>query len=201
MSTDLEQPSKTSKRPDHWGAYLEMLISSALGLWAALQLSIDAVILAANSNAELSCNINAKISCGAVALSDQAKLLGFPNSFLGLITEPVVITIAIAGLSRVKFPRWFMLTAQFFYTLGLIFAYWLFYESYFTIHRLCPWCLLVTATTTLVFASMTRINILEGNFGQSVKQRMQRPLAMWMDVWIVLIVLAIMAAMIIVRYL
>ena len=27
---------------------------------------------------------------------------------------------------------------------------------------LCPWCLLITVTTTLVFAGLTRINVREG---------------------------------------
>ena len=38
----------------HRGAYVEMLISSVLGLIAALVLSIDAIILAADPNAGLS---------------------------------------------------------------------------------------------------------------------------------------------------
>jgi hypothetical protein len=90
-------------------------------------------------------------------------MFGFPNSFLGLIAEPVVITVAIAGLSRIKFPRAFMFAAQIGYTLGFLFALVLFYISYNIIGALCPWCLLVTATTTFVWFAITRYNIREGN--------------------------------------
>ena len=36
------------------------------------------------------------------------------------------------------------------------------------IGALCPWCLLITITTTLVFMSMSRVNILDGNFGAGI---------------------------------
>ena len=62
----------------------------------------------------------------------------------------------------VVFPRWFMLGAQAIYTLGFLFAWWLFFEAYFVIGALCPWCLLITVTTTLVWAGLTRLNVREG---------------------------------------
>lgn len=185
----------------HVGAYTEMLISSLIGLYASLVLSIEAITLAENPAAVLSCDFSAKISCGIVAESWQASLFGWPNSFLGLIAEPVVITVAVAGLGGVRFPRWFMVAAQTIYTLGFIFAWWLFYESYFNIGALCPWCLLVTVTTTLVFTSMTRINILDGNFGEGVKRKMEPLLAMWLDIWGSILIIALLAGAVAFRYL
>lgn len=178
-----------------------MLVSSALGLWASFVLSADAVVLAANPAATLSCDVSAKISCTTVGLAWQSSLLGFPNAFLGLITEPVVITVAIAALSGVQFPRWFMLTAQTFYTIGFVFAYWLFFQAYFVIGALCPWCLLITVTTTLVFFSMTRVNIMEGNFGTSVQRRLAYPMRLGLDVALSVILVALLAGAIIYRYL
>ena len=140
-----------------------MLLSSGLSLIASFVLSVDAVLLAANPGAELSCNINAVLSCATVGSSWQSHLFGFPNAFLGLIAEPVVITVAVASLGGVRFPRWFMFAAQIVYTLGLVFAYWLLYESMFVIGALCPWCLLVTVSTTLVFSTLTHVNLRDGN--------------------------------------
>lgn len=190
-------------RHRHLGASLEMLVSSLLGLVASLVLSIDAIVLAANPLAELSCDLTAKVSCTTVGLSWQANLLGFPNAFLGLITEPVVITIAVAMLGGVRFPRWFMLTAQAVYAIGFAFAIWLFGQAYFVIGALCPWCLLITVTTTLVFASMTRINLTENNVGFSDRAHasVMRWLRLGADGWVVAILLAVMAAMIVARYL
>lgn len=150
------------RQSDRW-IYTTMLLSALLSLTASFVLSVDAIILAADPRAALACNINAVISCGTVGASWQASLFGFPNAFLGLIAEPVVITIAVASIGGVRFPRWFMLSAQVVYTLGLVFAYWLFFQAYFVIGALCPWCLLITVSTTLVFTSLTHVNIRDGN--------------------------------------
>ncbi|MGV1004655.1 MAG: vitamin K epoxide reductase family protein [Candidatus Nanopelagicales bacterium] len=181
-------------------AFIEMLISSLIGLTASLVLSIDAVRLAADPYTELSCNISSTINCAKVGLTWQANLLGFPNAFLGLIAEPVVITVAVAALGGVRFPRWFMLCAQCVYSIGLVFAYWLFYQAYFHIHALCPWCLLITITTTLVFFSMTRVNILEGNLGPKLQARLAKPLRIGVDSFIAAILLGILASMVVARY-
>ena len=141
--------------------YWAMLVSSTLSLIASLVLSYDAVKLAGSPTSKLSCDFNAIVSCGKVAKSWQSTLLGFPNSFIGLMLEPVVMTIAIAGLSLVAFPRKFMRVAHIGYGLGLLFALWLLSQSLFVIHALCPWCLLVTISTVTVFSTITRVVILE----------------------------------------
>lgn len=149
-------------RDDRW-IFISMLVGAALSLLASFVLSVEAVTLAANPDAVLSCSINVLINCATVSLHPSAYLFGFPNSFLGLIAEPVVITVAIAGLAGVKFPKLFMFFAQIGYSLGLIFAMYLLYTSYFVIGALCPWCLLVSLTTTMVWFAMTRYNIRENN--------------------------------------
>lgn len=146
-----------------------MLIGAIGSLVASFVLSVEAIELAKNPNAILSCSVNVVLNCATVGLHSSAHLFGFPNSFLGLIAEPVVITVAIAGLAGTKFPRLFMFVAQLCYTLGLLFAYWLFYTSFMVIGALCPWCLLVTATTTFVWFSITRYNIREKNLYLSPK--------------------------------
>lgn len=162
---------RTARHSNAW-IYGTMLFSACLSLTASFVLAVDAVRLAADPATDLSCNINAVISCGTVGGSWQARLFGFPNAFLGLIAEPVVITIAVACLAGVRFPRWFMFAAQVVYTLGLLFAYWLFSQSLLVIGALCPWCLLVTVSTTLVFVSLTHVNIRDGNL--YLPHRMQR---------------------------
>ena len=179
--------------------YSTMLVSSCLSLIASFVLSKEAVTLAANPNASLSCDINAVISCGTVGSAWQSHVFGFPNAFLGLIAEPVVITLAVASLAGVRFPRGFMFAAQVVYTLGLIFAYWLFYQSMFHIGALCPWCLLVTVSTTLVFSTITQINVRDGNLflprriGSSLSAAMRANLDLMVVVsWILVLVLAIL---------
>jgi len=143
--------------------WVTMLLASIASLVASFVLAIDALALAKDPNADLGCNINAVISCGTVGTSWQASLLGFPNAFLGLVFEPAVITLAVASLGGVRFPRWFMFSAQVIYTIALLFAYWLFEQAMFEIGALCPWCLLVTLATTLVFFELAYVNIRDDN--------------------------------------
>ncbi|MGV8847599.1 vitamin K epoxide reductase family protein [Tessaracoccus sp.] len=158
----IERPHEPSSRSRRW-LFTEMLVFAALSLLASFVLSWDAILIARNPDIILSCSINPILDCVKVASTWQASVFGFPNAFLGLISEPVVLTIAVASLAGTKFPRWFMFTANAVYLLGVIFAYWLLYQSTFVIGALCPWCLLVTVSTTFVFVSMTHWNILEGN--------------------------------------
>jgi uncharacterized membrane protein len=178
--------------------FATMLFSACLSLIASFVLSVDAIRLAANPNLSLSCDINAVISCGTVGTSWQAQLLGFPNAFLGLIAEPVVITVAVASLGGVRFPRWFMFAAQIVYTIGVVFAYWLFYQAMFNIGALCPWCLLVTVSTTLVFATLTHVNIRDGNLflparaSAALRSAVEADLdAIAVTIWLLIVALAI----------
>lgn len=147
---------------NHW-IFGTMLVAGALGLLSAFGLSVERVIQLTNPDAVLICDVNAIFNCGTVMQTWQAKLFGFPNSFIGLMGFSVVITVAVAGLSGVKFPKRFMQAAQICYGLGLIFAYWLFFQSVFVIQVLCPLCLVVTVSTTILFETLLRYNLRENN--------------------------------------
>lgn len=149
-------------RDNRW-IFASMLVGAILSLVASFVLSMESIQLAKNPDAALSCNVNIVLNCATVAKHPTAEMFGFPNSFLGMIAEPVVITVAIAGLAGIHFPRKFMFAAQIGYTLGFIFAWYLFYISFVVIGALCPWCLLVTLTTTMVWFAITRYNIRENN--------------------------------------
>lgn len=184
------------------GVWVVMLLSSIASLVASFVLAVEAITLAENPSAELGCDINAVLSCGTVATSWQASVFGFPNAFLGLVAEPVVITIAVAALSGVKFKRWFMLAAQLVYTLGLALAYWLFYQAMFNIGALCPWCLLITVATTLVFFEMTRINIRDNNLylPQRTQQTLSSAIQWNLDVMVVIAWLLALVLLVVAKY-
>ena len=183
-------------------AYLTMLISASLSLFAAMVLSIDAFKLAKDENVDLSCSINAVVSCAKVALSWQSTVFGFPNTFIGLMFESAVITIAIAGLMQVRFPNSLIRIAFFIYSAALIFALWLFSQSFFVIKAFCPWCMLVTVSTISVFMSMLRINIYQNafNWSEVIHQRILRLILLGRDYAAMTIVYAVIASAIIWKY-
>ena len=150
------------QKSDHW---LFGIIAgfACVGLVCAFVLSIEKIHLLQEPSATLSCSFNAWINCASVMKTWQASLFGFPNSFIGLIAYPVVVTAAVMVLFGAQLPRTFWILFQAGVSLGLLFAYWLFFQSIYIIQVLCPWCLLVTLSTTIIFAALTRYNILHGN--------------------------------------
>lgn len=165
-------------RDNRW-IFTSMLIGATLSLIASFVLSVESLQLAKNPDAALSCSVNVVLNCATVAKHPTAEMLGFPNSFFGMIAEPIVITVAIAGLAGIRFPRGFMVAAQIGYSIGLIYALVLFGISFFVIQALCPWCLLVTLTTLLVWFALTRYNIRENNL--FLPDKLQKKLERFID--------------------
>lgn len=146
-----------------------VLATSLLGLLAAFVLSIEAFQLLINPNAQFGCSINAVVNCATVAKTSYSSLLGFPNSFMGMVVMPIFVTVAVLGLYRVKIPRQFMFDIQIMALGALVFAFYLFDVSVVLIQVLCPWCLLVDVTTIIMFFAITRYNINENNLYLSKK--------------------------------
>lgn len=147
-----------------------MLGSSLLALAAAFVLSLEKIHLLQDPDALLSCSINLVLNCSVVMQSWQSTVFfGIPNMYIGLMAFPVIVTVAVAGLWGVKFPRTFLIATNIGVLLGTIFAYWLFFSSVYDIQVLCLWCLLVTLSCTLMLAGITHLNLHQNNFRFSNK--------------------------------
>ncbi len=186
--------SKDNKRALHW-TFGTMLVFGLAGLVSSFVLTVEKFHLLKNPEATLSCTFNLVLNCATVMQTWQAQVFGFPNSLIGIVGYSIVCTVAVAGLAGVRFPRWFLRTANIFYLLGALFAYWLFFQSVYVIQVLCPWCLVVTFSTTMVFAAITHYNLRENTFGFSSKlnKKVQNFIGNDYDklvtaVWIVLLV-------------
>ena len=153
-----------------------MLIGGVAALAAAFVLTLEKFHLYEDPNAVLSCSINVVLNCSTVMQTWQSHVFGFPNMLLGLMAFPVMITVAVLGLARVQLPRWFLIAANVGFLLAVIFAYWLFFQSIYAIQVLCPWCLIVTTSMTLVFSSMLHYNLKENTFHikKKLNDRIQR---------------------------
>lgn len=154
--------SQKNARDNMW-IFSVLTVGAGLGTLGSFVLSIEAIELAKNADAVLSCSINAVLNCAAVGNHPSAQLLGFPNSFIGLATMPVMLAIAVAGLMGAKFPKLFTKLAQLGAVFGLLFAIWMFYMSYSVIGILCPWCLTVDVGMIMIYFAITRYNVRENN--------------------------------------
>jgi uncharacterized membrane protein len=132
-----------------------LVICSAIGILASAVITQEKFDLATNPHYQPVCDLNPIISCGSVMKSDEAHAFGFMNTYIGLIGFPVVLAIGMGMLAGAKFKRW--------YWLGLVFAYWLLFESMYRIHALCPWCLTVDVVLTITWWYVTLFNFYTGN--------------------------------------
>ncbi|MRG58478.1 hypothetical protein GE115_01105 [Agromyces sp. CFH 90414] len=175
-----DSPSPAGKRA--LGVFL--LIAGALGLLAAWELSIEKVLTLADPSHVPNCNVGVLVGCSTNLASWQGSVFGFPNPFVGMMAWPVVITIAVALIGGVRFPRWFWLGFNVGVAGALAFVGWLIFQSIYVLDVLCPWCMLTWAVTIPTFWAVTLDNLREGRIPAS--PRIRRLAAAWYG-WIPLI--------------
>jgi uncharacterized membrane protein len=179
-----------------------MLAAGLVALTAAFVLTLEKFHLYENPDAVLSCSINVVLNCSTVMQTWQSHVFGFPNMIIGLMAFSVVVTVAVVGLAGAKLPRWFLIAANLGFLLGMIFSYWLFFQSVYVIQVLCPWCLLVTTATTVIFSTMLHYNLKHNTFqlAKKANERVQRFLEAGYHQMIVLAWLALMVALVFIKF-
>ena len=147
----------------HKKSFWVLLVFATVALIAAFVLSLEKIHLLQEPDAVLSCSFNVVLNCSTVMQSWQSTaFFGIPNMYIGLIAFPVLITVAVAALwGGARYSRNFLRTMTVGVFLGTVFAYWLFFSSLYDIRVLCPWCLVVTVSCTLMFAATLHIGLKE----------------------------------------
>ncbi len=140
-----------------------MVIAGIVGIYCAFVLSQDKLRLIENPSLHLDCSLNPVVACGNVIKSAQGHAFGFPNPFLGLAGYAAVLTIGVAILAGAKFKRWFWLAVEAGLLLATAFLAWLLFQSLYSIHALCPYCLAVDAVTIPLLWYVTLYNFDQKN--------------------------------------
>ncbi len=169
---------ETAKRDSIKIAFVVLLLGAILALAASFVLSVEEINLLKNPDAVLSCSFNIIFNCATVMQTWQASVFfGIPNMFIGLMAFPVFITVAVAALwGGAQFKRWFLLAMNAGALVCAVFAYWLFFSSVYAIQVLCPWCLVVTFSSTLILAASTYITLRKNlkGFGGKANDKIQK---------------------------
>lgn len=124
---------------------------SAIGLLAALTLTIERFALLEDASYVPSCSLNPVLSCGSVMVTKQAALFGFPNPILGIAAFSIALVAGVLWFGRVELPHWFWLGMSGGLLLGEVFVHWLIIQSLYEIGALCPYCMVVWAVTMPLF--------------------------------------------------
>ena len=139
-----------------------LIITGILGWIAAFTLTLERLHVAANPSATLSCDLNPFISCKSVMLTEQARLLGFPNPLIGLAAFIFPIAVGAGILAGAKFALWFWRMFAVGITMGFLFVVWLWTQSTFVIGVLCPYCMVAWAAMIPLFWTVILFLLREG---------------------------------------
>ena len=139
-----------------------LIIGGIIGFACAVVITQDKIHLLANPNYRPSCDLNPVVACSNVMQSKQSTAFGFSNPYIGLATFPILTTIGLALLAGAKFKRWFWVGLEAGAVFGFGFIHWLFFESVYRIHSLCPYCMVVWVITMTTFLYVTINNLEQG---------------------------------------
>lgn len=140
-----------------------LIVGGIIGCIASFMLTYDKIHVLLNPNYDPGCNINPILSCGSVMKTEQASLLGVPNTIFGLIAFSTLTTFGVLLASGAKFKKWIWLTAEGAALMGVVFMHYLFFQGVFRIHAICPWCFVVWMITIPIFWYITVYNLMERN--------------------------------------
>ncbi|NLG56022.1 MAG: vitamin K epoxide reductase family protein [Rhodococcus sp.] len=145
-----------------------LFVGGLIGFIASFVLTVEKLELLKDGSYVPSCSIDAVMDCGAVMVTSQAAVFGFPNSLIGLAGFAIVTTTGAGLLARARFARWYWLGLQIGLTAAVVFVHWLILQSLFVIESLCPYCMVVWAVTVPMFWYVTLRNLNQGVFSPRV---------------------------------
>lgn len=138
-----------------------LIVCGVIGLFASVSLTVEEIKLLKNPEASLACDINPVVTCGETILTDQASILGVPNTLIGIVTFSAVLTIGVSVLAGATFARWFWQGLQLGVTAGFLFTLWLIYNALYVIGSLCIYCMTTWAIMIPLFVLLSRYTVKE----------------------------------------
>lgn len=154
----MAKPQKASLTLDKILPWL-LIITAVIGLLASFALTYDKIQVLKDPAYDPGCNINPILSCGSVMKTEQASLLGVPNTIFGLVAFSMLLTFGVLLASGAVFKRWIWLGAQIAATVGVVFMHYLFFQGVYRINAICPWCFVVWMITIPTFWYVTIYNL------------------------------------------
>lgn len=127
------------------------IVLGAIGLFASFELATEYIKTLQQTDYIPNCQLSNLVTCGPNMDSPQGSIFGFSNTILGLIGFAAPITVGVAMLAGAQFKAWFWWLYRAGLLLGIVFTFWLSYQSIFSLGTLCPWCMVVWTITIPMF--------------------------------------------------
>ncbi|MEK7594553.1 MAG: vitamin K epoxide reductase family protein [Patescibacteria group bacterium] len=144
------------------------IVVGIIGCIASFALTYDKIQVLKNVEYIPSCNFNPVLSCGSVMKTEQASLLGIPNSIFGLMGFAALITLGVvlATGSKLRKELWLMINAA--AVVGFGFFLYLFFQGVYRIGVICPFCFAIWMIMPPLLWYVTLYNLREGNIGKKL---------------------------------
>ncbi len=132
-----------------WFSWL-LIVVAIVGLVASTVLTLDKIHVLRDPNYNPACNINPIFSCGSVMKTKQAEVAGAPNTIVGLMAFPALLTVGVSMLFGARMNKRFWQLFQVVSIGGLAAVIYLFYQGVYRINALCIYCLSVWVVVILL---------------------------------------------------
>ena len=161
-----------------------LMLFAALGLGASLTSTYVHYNLLVDRSFSSFCDVNATVSCTQAYLSPYGSFLGVPVALAGVFFFAIVL--ALAALSGRKTPQAGESAPAYIFalsTIGLAFALYLGYASFFILHAVCILCLTTYVAVIAIFiisggATSVPMTSLPARAGRDLRTLVSSPAAL-----------------------
>ena len=158
-----------------WFSWL-LIFVAVVGIVASMVLTLDKIHVLRDPNYNPACNINPIFSCGSVMKTKQAEVAGAPNTIIGLMAFPALLTVGVSMLFGARMNKRFWQLFQLVAVGGLAAVIYLFYQGVYRINALCIYCLSVWIVVLLLVWYTTLWNLKNGTI---ILPKKLQPLQAW----------------------
>jgi uncharacterized membrane protein len=144
------------------------VIAGGVGMFFTSVQLLEKISKATDPDAVLVCDMNSVLSCSTVLDAWQSRVLGVPNSLVGLILFAILFTGALTALLG---SRHAPLTLRVLWGLTVFFAFfasWFMIQTALVIGALCLWCTAITTAVLALVLVYTRTGVTGGAFGEGL---------------------------------
>lgn len=168
-----------AERPASRGLAVFLVVTGAVGWYAAFSLTLEKFTVLEDPDAELGCDFSVLVQCGRNLESWQGAVFGFPNPVLGMAGFVVPIAIGFGLLAGARYARWFWMAFHLGVVAASVFVIWLISQSIFVLGTLCPYCMLVWTAVIPLFWVVSAHTLAAGVYGTGAAVRMGTWLRGW----------------------
>lgn len=143
--------AKSSKRTLEYLYPFIIVVTGILALLASVMIMHEGIAALKNPNYVAVCDINPIFSCASVMKSTQSHVLGFDNTYTGIIGFSALTTIGVTLLAGATYKKWFWQALLVGMTFAQGFIFWLMHQSIYEIGSLCMFCMLLWTTVSAAF--------------------------------------------------